>query len=202
MGVGSVIEARKAYMNAGLLPFILPAFEDPAFAPLMGGVELYARMPCDAMHMVRRGCGGDMANIQVYGNVVWQSFMAILYCHIFFSFQISEGLFKRAFYILYHLLVREHGKELSNPATGLSTWKANSTVRRAELEVIKRLFLLFWVGVPSVLMQCVSLMQADHVLLHFLRWEACNACVHWRDLSEATPQFHRRRGESPPAADA
>jgi hypothetical protein len=50
-----VVAARKEYTKEGLHPFILPAIEDPAFAPFtgIGVVSPSDRMTADNMHMVR-----------------------------------------------------------------------------------------------------------------------------------------------------
>lgn len=48
--------ARDAYREKGLMPFVEVAFEDPRFAPLMGGVSLMRRMPGDPLHLVRDWC--------------------------------------------------------------------------------------------------------------------------------------------------
>ena len=53
-------------------------------------------------------------------------------------FQICEGLFKRAFYLLHLLLIVEHGTEVPSATGGPSSYKANATVRKAELELIER----------------------------------------------------------------
>ena len=70
IGGGPVGAARAAYQDVGLLPFILPAFEDPAFAVLMGGVEMYIRMPSDVMHMVQHCVRTIMAYLSCL-YVIW-----------------------------------------------------------------------------------------------------------------------------------
>ena len=62
-GMG-VVEARKAYTQVGLHPFILPAIEDTAFLPFTGPPSKLPsmRMTADNMHMVRAHCVGCVAD--------------------------------------------------------------------------------------------------------------------------------------------
>jgi hypothetical protein len=57
--------------------------------------------------------------------------------------QVSEGLFKRAFYLLYELLLLEHG---TVGTAGGATVKisSNATVARAEREIIDRFTVFMW----------------------------------------------------------